>query len=119
VRRPGARARRPHGHANGDAILKSVAAILSANGRKTDVVARLGGDEFGVVLPEVSEQQAMSVAAKLQARVGTSGSGPRITSSIGVVHYDGTQELTAEQVLVCADIAMYEVKDRGATRSAC
>ena len=50
------------GHAAGDAMLKSVADVLSARTRETDLAARLGGDEFAVLLQHASEEQARTVA---------------------------------------------------------
>ena len=40
-------------------MLKAVSEILLARARATDVVARLGSDEFAVILPEVSEDEAL------------------------------------------------------------
>ena len=44
------------GHPIGDQLLKSVAKIISASVRKSDIVARYGGDEFGVILPGTDKE---------------------------------------------------------------
>jgi diguanylate cyclase (GGDEF)-like protein/PAS domain S-box-containing protein len=102
-----------YGHAAGDGMLRAVAEVLSTRTRDTDVVARLGGDEFAVLLPEATEEQAVSVACDILALLGKSHVGPPLAASIGVATFDGGDEVTADEILVCADIALYEAKERG------
>jgi diguanylate cyclase (GGDEF)-like protein len=47
-----------HGHAVGDALLRSIAAKLQATVRSHDIVARLGGDEFVAILRDVDDERA-------------------------------------------------------------
>ena len=55
-----------YGDAAGDALLREVAARLTALLRRTDLVARLGGDEFVCLLEEVGEEQdASRIAGKI------------------------------------------------------
>src|SRR5207302_3993463 len=70
------------GHQAGDELIASVAHLLGARLRDTDVFARLGGDEFAVLLPRVGADEAEAVADDLMQAVrtnpspGTGRSGP-------------------------------------------
>ena len=90
---------------------------MSRRLRSADVIARLGGDEFGILLSGVDAAEARSVATSLVdlIRGHTSTVGDRalrITASIGLTLLDRA-ELTAEQLLVEGDVAMYRGQGRG------
>jgi diguanylate cyclase (GGDEF)-like protein/PAS domain S-box-containing protein len=112
------------GHPVGDELIARLAATLRAELRETDVIARLGGDEFGVILPEATEVEAAGVAAKLLRAVERDGivadasRHARVTASAGLAIFDGTDGLSPEELLVEADIAMYDAKEAGRNRSA-
>ncbi|HEY0436638.1 MAG TPA: GGDEF domain-containing protein, partial [Phenylobacterium sp.] len=55
------------GHAAGDALLKGVAAKLSASVRGCDLVARLGGDEFAVLLRDCAADDADNTSRRILA----------------------------------------------------
>jgi diguanylate cyclase (GGDEF)-like protein/PAS domain S-box-containing protein len=108
------------GHSAGDELIASVAEILSGRLRRTDIVARLGGDEFAVVLPHVDEEEALSVANDLLAAirndavVTTAKGSRRATASIGIALFGSVPDpLTGEELLIEADIAMYDAKEAG------
>lgn len=105
------------GHAIGDEQLKSVGQALRERVRETDAVARFGSDEFAVVLADVTEAQALSVAAEIRALLYEPGIGPPIRVSIGVSMFDAPAELTAEALLVSADLALYDAKRVGGDRT--
>ena len=102
-----------YGHAAGDHLLKTVAESLLAKMRETDIVARLGGDEFALVLPQATEEDALAVALRLRAQLCERPTGPPVTVSIGIAMFGASEKLTADDVLVAADIAIYEVKAAG------
>jgi diguanylate cyclase (GGDEF)-like protein/PAS domain S-box-containing protein len=101
-----------YGHPIGDKLLSDVGASLSATVRGTDVVARLGGDEFAVLLRETKQGEAMAVAKKLIAAIRV-GSDPTVGASVGIAPFDGSGEKTPDELLVAADIALYEAKEMG------
>jgi diguanylate cyclase (GGDEF)-like protein/PAS domain S-box-containing protein len=101
-----------YGHAAGDRILRTVTEVLLARTRETDVVARLGGDEFTVILPEAGEGEAVRLARDLRQLLREPQIGAPISISVGIALF-GEQELTTDEILVCADTALYEAKERG------
>ncbi len=107
-----------HGHADGDRVLRNVAAGLRLAVRANDIVARYGGDEFVVLMPDTDLAAARLVAERVVAGVrgqrhqladGTEGS---VACSAGLALYpdDGR---TATRLLRTADAAMYRVKRAG------
>jgi diguanylate cyclase (GGDEF)-like protein/PAS domain S-box-containing protein len=108
------------GHSVGDELILRVGAVLKGSLRETDIVARLGGDEFAAILPEADALTAAKVAEKILSAIRRQGSvttseqrEARVTTSIGVTVFDGDRGLTAEDLFIEADIAMYEAKDAG------
>jgi diguanylate cyclase (GGDEF)-like protein/PAS domain S-box-containing protein len=111
------------GHNVGDELIVKVAQTLRARLRDSDVLARLGGDEFAVLLPRGGAAEAEAVAqailaaVKAQAVVTPAGRRRSITASIGVALFADTERLTAEDLLVNADLAMYDAKEAGRDRA--
>ena len=108
------------GHAAGDELLRSIAAMLQRRARATDVLARVGGDEFALLLARASGEEARRVAADLvqMARdhaVALGGELVRTTVSVGAVAFDARSG-SGEDVLIAADRAMYEAKAQGRDR---
>ena len=99
------------GHAAGDAVLRAVAAVLTAEVRDGDLVARLGGDEFGVLLPGAGAGAANLVARRMVKAIGGLDHGAvTVTVSIGVATGATSGVLTTWHA---ADSAMYIAKRAG------
>jgi len=59
-----------HGHAAGDAVLRSFAGAARAELRASDVLARWGGEEFLLMLPNTDVGEAARVLERMAHRVG-------------------------------------------------
>lgn len=101
------------GHPEGDRLLIDVAERLLETIRDSDTVGRLGGDEFAMVLPNISEQQAISVAEKiiekLQPSFALDAHAIKIGASIGIAMYPD-HGVDHTSLIRLADVAMYEAK---------
>ena len=110
------------GHHIGDLLLRQVAGRLGGCVREGDTVARLGGDEFVIILEDLNSNvleaatQAESVGEKIIAALAPSynleGHQCRSTPSIGIALRD-TQDVTLDDLMKRADVAMYQAKDAG------
>lgn len=108
------------GHFHGDRVLRGVGEVVTAGVRRIDTAARYGGDEFVVLLPETDPTGAYVLAEKIRLGVESMALGLPDTSvvpslSIGVVSYpdDG---ITADELMISADGAMYASKRGGKNR---
>ncbi|TPG10779.1 EAL domain-containing protein [Rhodanobacter glycinis] len=106
-----------HGHAAGDQILVEVAARLRGALRAEDYVARLGGDEFVLVFEDLEREQDLDlllarVWQALQQPLFIDGVTFQLSASLGVALYPIHAQANGEQLLRCADQAMYQVKAR-------
>ncbi len=106
------------GHQSGDLLLKEVAAHLTVPLRESDTVARLGGDEFAILAPAVAGPMgALAIADRairdLQHPHNVAGVEVDVGASIGVALYPHHGD-SVEELLRCADVALYVSKDRGA-----
>jgi len=105
------------GHAAGDQLLKDVAQRLSSRIRDVDTVARMGGDEFAVVMSGLcdlaqSEKMAAEMVAILAPPFELREGRVTVTASVGVAMYPQDAS-TVENLIRCADLAMYAAKRGG------
>ncbi|MBD9543606.1 MULTISPECIES: diguanylate cyclase [Ensifer] len=108
-----------HGHAAGDAVLVAMAERFRNRAGPKGTVARLGGDEFAVILGDCSEADARSLTAGLiadaQTPVAFDGQMLVVGGSAGIA-FAPRHGLTARQLLLAADEALYLAKRRGRNR---
>ena len=102
-------------HSVGDLVLQSLAEVLRAASRSTDVVARYGGDEF-VILPSDGAVAAQAVARRVHEFVrrrdwGELAPGLTVTVSVGVGPL-----VAGDHPLHAADLALLAAKDAGRDR---
>jgi diguanylate cyclase (GGDEF)-like protein/PAS domain S-box-containing protein len=106
------------GHSVGDALLIAVSARLRGCVRPEDTVARLGGDEFAVLLTNLRPGESGAVAERiikaLSAPVDAAGHNLLVQASIGVAdNSPAGGDRGADDLLRCADVAMYAAKELG------
>jgi diguanylate cyclase (GGDEF)-like protein len=112
-----------HGHAAGDAVLRAVGNRLSAATRGGDVVARLGGDEFLMLVSLAgTDRDALDalydrVHAQLHLPVDVEGVRLDVAGSVGAAIFPDNAA-TGDELIRAADLAMYDVKQRGRGRAA-
>lgn len=108
------------GHHAGDLLLQEVAKRICKLTRAGDVATRVGGDEFVLVVPDIHHPtdclriaekilQIISQDIKLQDNI------VNVSASLGIAcyPYDAT---SYEELLKCADLAMFAAKDAGRNR---
>lgn len=105
------------GHEAGDRLLETVGATLSDESRAEDLPARICADEFALLLQRATPDQAMATAERLIALVRERGK-PAVGASVGIASFGGTgEEVTAEGLMIAADIALCEAKEQGGGRA--
>jgi diguanylate cyclase (GGDEF)-like protein/PAS domain S-box-containing protein len=106
------------GHHAGDELIIGLAELLSERLRQTDILARLGGDEFAVLLPrdglDAAKLVGQSVLETLRDNAITIDVTQRkITASIGIASFEHCRHPSGEEVLINADLALYDAKAAG------
>jgi diguanylate cyclase (GGDEF)-like protein len=107
-----------HGHAKGDEVLATVAAVVQANVRDSDFLGRYGGEEFVVLLPATSREGGVMLAEKLRQcieELEIPDLDRRLSASFGVAMLPG-DAVNGEQLLRAADRALYAAKNAGRNR---
>ncbi len=103
------------GHLCGDAVLKSVASLISSMFRNKDVVGRIGGDEFMVLLKDINEYGMARRKARTLLREAAKldpGCDCTPSLSIGVACYPKNGALFGE-LFGKADKALCTTKQNG------
>ncbi|WP_433766852.1 sensor domain-containing diguanylate cyclase [Pseudomonas putida] len=105
-----------YGHAVGDRVLQAVCERIGNRLRRTDVFCRLGGEEFMVLCPDISGEQAHTLALELwqslrSAPIDVVGV---VTASFGIASWRLGEG--ADALLLRADSGVYAAKQAGRDR---
>ncbi len=110
-----------YGHLQGDTTLKAVSHVMKETlQRPGDYLFRLGGEEFGVLIANITEENAYNMAERLRQNVRdlkiehkNSKASDFITLSIGVIVLTPNQDVDPEIILQKADENLYHAKANG------
>ncbi len=107
------------GHRRGDQALCEFAELCSRQLRAMDFVSRVGGEEFAIVLPHLTEPEALVAAERLRRAIRAGLKAPdgrSLTASLGVASFP-QHGCDPEVLLDHADQAMYAAKNLGRDRT--
>jgi diguanylate cyclase (GGDEF)-like protein len=105
-----------YGHAEGDEVLRRLAAVSQTQLRETDLFGRWGGEEFIVLMPQTTLEEAVMAAQRLRQAIAAmvfevEGATFQITISIGAAQLQPME--SADAVVACSDEALYAAKHAG------
>jgi diguanylate cyclase (GGDEF)-like protein len=102
------------GHAEGDAAINEIAAILRETFRQSDIIARIGGDEFAIIQAEDMAVDMTEHMQRLQNKIAlrnNRGKHPyRLSLSVGSSFCDPDEACSISELVKQADEIMYEQK---------
>ncbi|MGF1718793.1 sensor domain-containing diguanylate cyclase [Vibrio kyushuensis] len=112
-----------HGHLGGDEVLIAMAKQIQNIKRKNDLFARIGGEEFVLLLSNITEEDAATLADKYRQSIEEmvvyfKEQQLRCTISIGISTPKDT-DANFTDVLARADSALYQAKNSGRNRVCC
>jgi len=110
-----------HGHLAGDYVLAELTRVLMPAIRTEDIVARYGGEEFVVLSRTTGAAAAAHLAERLRRSIEQhpfmfADKIVRVTVSIGISYMPAPEIKSAEDMIACADRALYEAKNGGRNR---
>jgi len=113
-----------YGHLAGDDCLRTVAKALATGLGAGDRIGRYGGEEFVVLLERIGPAAALDVAEAILQRIralqiphqGRQDDKAHVTVSIGIARSGIAGLTSADDLLDCADRALYRAKRDGRDR---
>ena len=110
-----------YGHQAGDQVLASVAAKIKKSLRQLDVAGRYGGEEFVVLVSDAPPAICLKIAERIRMAVAQEvfqieGNMIRVTISLGLASLAPNRLLSLNELIHCADQAMYMAKQQGRDR---
>jgi len=109
-----------HGHAMGDAVLKSAVAVCQQQLRPSDLFGRLGGEEFGILLQDCDRGQGLEIADRIRLAISltpieSDDCAVSISASVGLACTDSSG-YDLQRLCIDADDALYRAKRAGRNR---
>ncbi len=109
------------GHTMGDKVLVYFSHLLRSSLREEDAIGRIGGDEFVVLLPNLSQEDAVKIAERIrrnveEARLAGKNGPVSFTISIGIAGDDHADKHLSD-VMTQADTALYKAKHQDRNRA--
>jgi diguanylate cyclase (GGDEF)-like protein len=110
-----------YGHLGGDFVLIQLASFIGSLLRDSDLFGRYGGEEFGIILPDTALEGAVEVAERICQAVAEypmlfNQQTIRASISMGVAELLPKQHLLHDDLIRCADMALYNAKRAGRNR---
>jgi diguanylate cyclase (GGDEF)-like protein len=107
-----------YGHQTGDEVLSAVAARIKKSLRQGDVAGRYGGEEFIVLVQGTSPEICARIAERIrqavaQLAIQIDQAVVNVTISLGLACLDPDRALALDDLINCADQAMYLAKQQG------
>ena len=106
------------GHAFGDEVLRSVAAVVRGSVREHDLVARIGGDEIAILLANAGEERCAEATTRLREAFAASAPLDGFPLSVGLGCATAGAGLTLAEAQRLADARLYADKSPSARRRA-
>jgi len=104
------------GHKYGDLALVDFANILREVFRTSDIIARIGEDEFVTLAIEAKSESIEIIRARLENALAKRNAQPmqrfQLSASCGIIPFDYESGNTIQDVIMHADLEMYEEKSQ-------
>jgi diguanylate cyclase (GGDEF)-like protein len=103
-----------YGHAEGDAMLKTIVDKITECIREMDYLCRIGGDEFLLILPECTTYEGAKIIQQTKMELSyydqQNIKGYKTDFSYGFAQYDGEDKVNIDKLIEEADSSMYKNK---------
>lgn len=109
-----------YGHLTGDTVLVRLCDLIQKEKRAEDTAARFGGEEMIILLPGTGKMNALVKADRIRQKIEeqdfeSDGQRFQVTVSGGIASYP-LDSLSGQDLIECADKAMYRAKAGGKNR---
>ncbi len=111
-----------YGHSLGDVVLSELSEIFTKNWPKGSLFARYGGEEFVTFIPKMDRQAAQALGSKLCQIIADhvfeiGDVQLNVHVSIGIAVQSALSEKQMNEMLIMADVALYQAKKTGKNRA--